>query len=77
MNMITRRIPIDAQDLYKQTGIRKGKVCYSYAFGWVVQNEGDAAGPHAVTIDPPPMEDGEVFVFIKDNQWCFDTEARD
>ena len=67
---IVRRIPMDFRAIAKESGISKGKVVFGDWLGWGVQND-DHNGIDFGCITPPSMQDGEDFLKIVNNEWCF------
>lgn len=69
---MVRRIPIDIKAIMLQSGMRRGKICHSPIFGWVVQNtSGNPDWPDMAGITPPEMLPGETRISIVDGHWCF------
>lgn len=68
---LKRKIPIDFEDIRRQSGLPSGKLCKSPYLGWVVHNTHGLPGPDVATIDPPRMEGEENFLRIEGNHWCF------
>lgn len=56
---VKRRIPIDWNAIAQESGIRRGTLCNSPAWGWCVQNR-DCAGPDIGVITPPETSDSEI-----------------
>ncbi len=62
-----RKQPINFRDVARQSGLSAGTLCKT-AFGWGVRAT-DAA--HIALIEPPPFEEGETELRIRDDHWCF------
>ncbi len=69
-NRLVRREPIDFEDIARQTGMRKGKLCHT-PFGWAVQNTHGLDGADVALIETPPLRAEESEIRIEDNHWCF------
>lgn len=67
---LTRKVPIDFHDVARQSGLSAGTLCKT-AFGWGVQNTHGLQGPSVALIEPPPFEEGEVELRIRDDHWRF------
>jgi len=65
-----RKIPIDWPDVWRQTGLRRGRLCMT-AFGWGIHADVDDPEIRIALVEPPPMRDGETFLRIESGQWCF------
>lgn len=68
---LTRRVPIDFPSIAAESGLSRGKLCCSPAFGWGVQNTYGIDGPSFGCVTPPAMQSGETTVAIDGNDWCF------
>ena len=67
-----RCVPIDYVAIAKESGMSKGKIFYSKAFGWVVGNtSGNPDWPDMACITPPTLQPGEKLLQVKDNLWVF------
>lgn len=70
---MSRSVPIDFAAIAKESGLERGKLCHSPAFGWGVQNSHGDEGPHFGCVTPPPLEGEEKTVHIDCNCWVFES----
>ena len=68
---LVRRLPIDWNDIARQSGCTKGKLCRSPGFGWGVQNGN--GGVHFAIIDPPETKEDETLVIEDGSHWAIYT----
>ena len=55
---LLRRTLVDYAAIAEETGLRRGKLCRSPIFGWVVQSD-EVAHVACVKTSLPPVEEGE------------------
>jgi hypothetical protein len=71
LHRLVRRIPVDSEAIFRETGLKRGVIGKSPFVGWCVQNRHGEPGPNIACITPPPMEDEETFLRIEGREWLF------
>lgn len=64
-------MPIDWQSVAAESGLRKGKLCVSTAFGWGVQNSHGIDGPSFGAVTPPALVKGKIKLRFEEGRWAF------
>ena len=72
-NHTVRLVPIDFMDIYRQTGMKRGKIGFSPAFGWCAYRHSPEDGiADCAMFTPPPMEPGETELrIVNGTHWEF------
>ena len=67
-----RLVPIDFKEIHRQTGVKRGTIGFSPAWGWCAYRETEDDGPaDCAMFTPPPMEPGETELKIEGTNWAF------
>ena len=73
LDPIVRLVPIDFMDIYRQTGMRRGRIGFSAAWGWCAYRHSPEDGlADCAMFTPPSMEPGETELrIVNGTHWEF------